>query len=353
MKLKFSKHLRSVEINLCLFLARIFNKSLLRAINSQLDRKIAIVSIHNRLTNGNEDRVKVYFKLLSEADVGEKFIDISVRRNVPSFFYLFRLIYLYSKFDLRVILIDYSHSTRFPNLELVRILKNKIKFSCIWFETFEEKTIRERIMPTLEVIETHFIADDPSLRIANYEIIRNYQTSFVFFPFPVFPKRKFHEYNEDEKLNEICFFGVIDSSIGHSGRRNYLDELENHGQKITGYVSSPNLKQLRPSYDEMLSDMRKSRIGLNFSNHGGIGAVTNRVIETIASGAVLFSTNEEVLKRLLTPGQDYIVFEDPKSLLNAIDSLKNDTLALNQMSQSAIHKIRDHYSAESFVANLR
>jgi glycosyltransferase involved in cell wall biosynthesis len=353
MKLKYFRYLRFAEINFTLFLTRILDTILSRSRINLLDRKVAIISIHNRLTNGNEDRVKVYFKLLSEADVSEKFVAITVRQSVPSFFYLFRLMYLYVKFDLRVVLIDYSHSTRFPNLEFVRILNNRIHFSCVWFETFGEKSIRERIVPTLGVIERHFIADDPSLRITDYEIVKSHKNSFIFFPFPAFPKRKFHEYGENEKQNEICFFGAVDDSIGHSGRRSYLEELEKQGQKIVGYISNPNSKQLRPSYDEMLSDMRKSRIGLNFSNHGGIGVVTNRVIETIASGAVLFSTNEDVLKMILTPGQDYVVFKDINSLIHKIDSMKDNELVLMQISQSAIKKIRDYYSAESFVTKLR
>jgi spore maturation protein CgeB len=100
----------------------------------------------------------------------------------------------------------------------------------------------------------------------------------------------------------------------------------------------------------MLRQIGESKIGLNFSNHGQIGAVTNRVIETIVSGTVLFSSSESVLKEFLRPEIDYVVFTDEQELMQKIESLLSDNVRLAEISMAASASIALRYSAEKFVS---
>ncbi len=312
-------------------------------------KEMAIVAIRNKVSNGIEDRVKVYFDLLSKADTKFAFFEIEIKKTIPSIFYLLRVLHLHLRYKIQIILIDYQYLTRFPNISLVALLQRISSFLCVWFETFDENSIEARIVPTLTVITRHVVADDPTLRILKYAKVSKSGAEFIFFPFPVFPKKMFYNFDEFERSETICFFGVIDSSIGHQERSGYLEALRVNGFEICGFQSGPNSKKYRPPYLQMLNVLRSSKIGLNFSNHGGIGAVTNRVLETIASGAVLFSTNEKILTEILTPQEDYIVFESAEDLITKVHSISNDIDLLTRMSSSASKKLSSKYSAECFV----
>jgi spore maturation protein CgeB len=99
----------------------------------------------------------------------------------------------------------------------------------------------------------------------------------------------------------------------------------------------------------MLKGIRESRIGLNFSSHGHVGIVTNRVIEVIASGTVLLSSNEDVLQKLICPESEYVYFVNELDLVNKIQDLLKNEEKMHEISKAASASISSRYSAERFV----
>lgn len=344
--------LKMIEINLSIALIRLY-KTFLKSLNpGNVKENQCIVSIGNQASRGVENRAKVYFKYLSQAEVNAKFSFIEVKSYMPIIVYLIKLGILHKRYNLNIILIDFHYKTRFPHLTIVRELIQIFPFSCIWFETFEASNIKERVNPTLGIIKNHFISDDPSLRIKKMLVDYLDTLNIVFFPFPVFPQSFYLGFNESERTNDLCFYGAIGNASHHDTRRIYLEGLQKSGFEVFGYLSETHKSRTRPAYDSMLQGLRSSKIGLNFSHHGGLGVVTNRVYETIVTGAVLFSTDEEVLKLLLTPGRDYVVFSNIDDLKNKISGVLRQGQLLNLLSNSASQKMSTNFSAEKFVQLL-
>jgi len=245
---------------------------------------------------------------------------------------------------------DYNYKTRFPNLEFIQNLNSASKVICFWLETFDYVNVQMRVTPTLKIVNYHIVADDPTLRITNYAKCKEFSEKFYFFPLPIFPQKMFLEFKTNKKKYGVCFFGNIENSTHRSERKKYLDFLAVNSVDVWGYNSKGRHDLKRPPYKEMLGQIGESKIGLNFSNHGQIGAVTNRVIETIVSGTVLFSSSESVLKEFLRPEIDYVVFTDEQDLMKKIESMLNDNARLIEISMAASESIALRYSAEKFVS---
>ena len=321
-------------------------------VNCRNEPKISFVSISNKITTKTEDRTSIHFNILSQANVDCKFFSIKIKKFIPGFFYAIRLSLLVSMYDCRILLFDYNYNTRFPNLRFIEKMKTFAPVICFWLETFDESTIHVRIQPTLKIINYHIVTDDPSLRIKEYPNCKEFSEKFHYFPVPIIPERMFYDYNSNEKIHDLCFYGNIENSVHRSERKKILNFLTNNSYIIHGFSAKNRHDLGRPSYGDMLKGIRDSRIGLNFSNHGQIGAVTNRVIEVIASGTVLLSSNEDVLKELIQPGIDYIYFTDEFDLLVKIGDLLKSEVRMREISSAATSSISSRYSAEKFISFL-
>jgi hypothetical protein len=310
----------------------------------------AFISISNKNYKESEDRTSIHFELISKADVSDKFFTIVVNKYIPSFCYVIKLLYIIRKYHCKILLMDYNYKTRFPNLEFIQNLNSASKVICFWLETFDQVNVQMRVNPTLKIINYHIVADDPTLRITKYAKCKDFSEKFYFFPLPIFPQKMFSEFKSNKKKYDVCFFGNVEISIHRSERKKYLDFLAANSVNVWGYNSKGRHDLKRPAYREMLRQIGESKIGLNFSNHGQIGAVTNRVIETIVSGTVLFSSSESVLKEFLRPEIDYVVFTDEQELMQKIESLLSDNVRLAEISMAASASIALRYSAEKFVS---
>lgn len=321
-------------------------------LNYKNELKVAYISISNRITSKTEDRTLIHFNILSQANVSSKFLAIRIRRFIPGFFYAIQISMLMYKYDCRFFLFDYNYKTRFPNLRFVEKLKNSAPVVCFWLETFDELMSPVRIQPALKIIDHHIVTDDPSLRIKKYPACQDFSSKFHYFPVPIFPARMFYNYNTYEKRNDLCFYGNIENDVHRAERKNVLEFLTNNSHTIQGFSAKNRHDRGRPSYDDMLRGIRESRIGLNFSNHGHVGIVTNRVIEVIASGTVLLSSNEDVLKKLIQPNVDYIYFTDEFDLLEKISVLLANEVRMREIADAASLSISSRYSAEQFILFL-
>jgi hypothetical protein len=250
-------------------------------------------------------------------------------------------------YDCKILLFDYNYKTRFPNLIFIKKLVNNLPVISFWLETFDELISPIRIIPTLEIINFHIISDDPSLRIKKYAKCKKFSDKFYYFPLPIFPEKMFYDYGK--KKYDLCFYGNIENSIHRSERKRILEFLAKESLYIHGFSAQGRHDKGRPSYDEMLNGLRESKIGLNFSNHGQVGAVTNRVIEIISSGTVLLSSSEEVLKILIRPDKEYVFFIDERDLMEKIKNLIENETSLHEISNAASKSISSRYSAEKFI----
>jgi glycosyltransferase involved in cell wall biosynthesis len=311
--------------------------------------KSLFISISNKTYSNTEDRTSIHFNLLSQAESEYKFYSIKVSKFIPSFFYSIRLVFLMRNYECKILLFDYNPKTRFPNLILVKKLVNNLPVICFWLETFDESTSPIRILPTLNIIDFHIVTDDPGLRIKGYAKCKEFADRFYYFPLPIIPEKMFYNYSSIEKKYDLCFYGNVENSIHRSERKKILEFLTNESLYVHGFSSEGRHDKGRPSYDEMLNGLRESRIGLNFSNHGQVGAVTNRVVEIIASGTVLLSSSEEVLKELIRPNKEYVCFMDERDLMEKIKSLLENETGLREISEAASKSISSRYSAEKFI----
>jgi hypothetical protein len=195
------------------------------------------------------------------------------------------------------------------------------------------------------------VTDDPELRLLSNPEFGAFASQFLFFPAPFVPRRMFKRFKQTDRQIDVSFFGAVDDSIGHSERRSFLEALEGK-IKVNGFQSGIRDKAARPDYFEMISQLSSSKIILNFSNHGGIGALTNRVTEAVTSGAVLVSTSESVLSNFLTPGEQYIRIHNKEELINAVQGMRENLHALEVMSDSAQNFYLSRYTAEHLLERL-
>jgi hypothetical protein len=309
----------------------------------------AFISISNKNYNRGEDRTLTHFGLISKAEVSHKFFAIVVSRYIPSIYYMIKVLHLIGKYNCKFILMDYNYHARFPHLGFLEKLNSVSKVICFWLETFDQLNVKSRITPTLKIVDYHIVADDPTLRITKYADFEKFADRFYFFPLPIFPQKMFLKFQANNKKYEVCFFGNVQDSVHRSERKKYLDFLAVNSVSVRGYKSKGRHDLERPTYKDMLGQIAESKIGLNFSNHGQIGAITNRVIETVVSGTVLFSSDESVLKELLRPEVEYVVFTNEQDLMQKAQNLLKDNAKLFEISTAASASIASRYSAEKFV----
>jgi glycosyltransferase involved in cell wall biosynthesis len=318
-------------------------------VNYKKEKQNAFISVSNRIKSKTEDRTSIHFKLLSQADVDCKFFSIKIKSFLPGVYYAIKLSFFMAKYNCKILLFDYNFKTRFPNLKFIKNLKDYTPVICFWLETFDEDLGLDRILPTLKIIDYHIVTDDPSLRIKKYPKCKNFSDKFYYFPVPIIPEKMFYDYNSNEKKYDLCFYGSIENNVHRSEREKILNYLANSSYSIHGFSSKNRHDTGRPSYDEMLKGIRESRIGLNFSSHGHVGIVTNRVIEVIASGTVLLSSNEDVLQKLIHPESEYVYFVNELDLVSKIQDLLKNEEKMRVISKAASDSISSRYSAERFV----
>lgn len=328
--------------------------SLIRTQNKLSMRKTLILTFSQGELNGVEDRINTYFKMLSKAEMeGTVYFRIlTLRRFIPATFYSIIVLLYCARFRVSLLMIDHNLATRIPTVSSLEELSRKLPVCFVWFETFELENVLRRIKPFLFPKSIHIVTDDPQLRIRKIPDLYQHVHLFRFFPAPFIPKALFYSSDFDSRQHEVSFFGAVDDSLGHRERRFYLDSLSPKW-KINGFFASTHEKSSRPSYLKMMKDLQNSKIVLNFSNHGGIGALTNRVTETIACGAVLFSTPEKVLSDFLIPGIHYIKFENLSQLENSLLDMTSSSERLKSISTAAQELYLKQFTAEHFLSLLR
>lgn len=335
------------------FLSNIVVDMIVRSYRYQRAKRSLSLTYSIGTLNGVEDRITTYFGLLAESENSKQhnFRLITLKKLLPSFFYSLQLMRLSRKFELSFLLIDYNHESRFPTLSHLKVLGHLFQLRFVWMESFEHHNAVRRILPCILENSLHVISDDPSLRILENEPFTKFADQFIFFPAPFLPRKFFTPHVQRERQIDVSFFGAVDDSIGHAQRRQYLQAVSKL-LTVHGFHSLHDQKKDRPSYLQMTSDLQNSKIGLNFSNHGGIGALTNRVTETIASGAVLVSTNEKVLSDFLIPGVHYLIFSSEIELIASIQEVLGNYDRARQISESAQDFFLSRYTGEHFIELL-
>lgn len=340
--------LKQIDIHMGQFILEHLPKKIPRAKNRTL-----LLTFCPGSLGSVEDRVRVYFDLLSQTESSQRIFykKLIVRKFLPSFYFAVLVFIYHLKYKISFLLIDYNTASRVPTLNTLGKLNAHLKMCFVWFESFEQENTLRRIKPCLLNNSLHIITDDPQLRILGNPEFQLNSDFFRFFPAPFFPAKYFRHNAFESKKFEISFFGAVDDSVGHRERLYFLDRLSTKWP-VHGFRAKPNEKALRPSYEEMFDDLSHSKIGLNFSAHGGIGALTNRVTETIASGAVLFSTSEAALSTFLVPNKHYVIFENYSQLEVNISELLSDRDRLERISECAQDFYLKNYTSEHFVQLL-
>ena len=296
-------------------------------------------------------RTKNQLNFLKFAKNGDKIKLFLTRRYIPSFYYSLKLSFILHKYNVNIYLPDFHFNLRFPSKKSLNKLRGHgSKVIAHWHETFDIFSAKKRIIPVLEQVSMHLFLDDPELELKKYVDFNS--NSVEFFPWPTFPLDFYFPFKPRLRKIDACFFGAVENSAERSDRNLFLNYLKNHNFNVVGFFSKDTAEKVRrPDYGSMLEILRVSKIGLNFSSHGGKGIVTSRVIETIASGAVLFSQPSQALNRILIPNYDYITFNSPSHLLFLLNENIRDLNKLRTISIRAQKKILN-YCTENLINKL-
>lgn len=305
-----------------------------------------IISISTTPQSKVKSRTSEYFNLIKLDNPEIKFSEINIRKWYPTFYYSLCISKLLRNSQCIVLFMDYHFYARFPTERIRRFIKNHHFSMAWWWETFNLQHNFDRILPTLEFIDFHLIADDPRLKILRIEEFKNMRCNF--FPVPVFPENLLIKPESSERNINVSFFGATGQKIEHKNRALALEQLHRNGIEVNGYFSSSYKDFGRIPYKNMLLQLQNSKIGLNFSNHGIDGAITNRVFETIACGATLVSTNDMATMSFLTPNEDYMTFSNQEELVNLIKYLLNNSEIRLKLANSAQKKLLK-YSSKNFI----
>lgn len=294
-----------------------------------------------------------YAKILANASSSTSIKTLSLEKYLPGFVQVIKILILLRKNRVTIVISSYVPSIyRFPDLKCVAEINTKIaQVKLIWADTHFEG-IEKRIIPTIDLVSEHIVSDDPSLRFR--QIPRLGDLPVTFFPFPAFPRQWYDSDLQDcDKKFDVFFSGTVSGGSYHNRRNEYLNYAKANGIALHGFTSINfgKLNDVRPNYTKYLAELGNSKIGLNFSWHSDVGAVTGRVWEVIVTGAMLLTTDDDIsLQEILKPNEDYVTFSTKEDMLDKIIYYLQNSKQRIKIANSARNKVKFEYAAENFIS---
>ena len=219
---------------------------------------------------------------------------------------------------------------RNPSLSTYQAIKNLNILQCFMWPDTAPWAI-SKINELKDLADLHVSWDNTSIPIEysdKHLCLWVPQDQFLFYP--------------DEQSIDISFVG----SKHHRDRREYLSFLAENFSNIS-IRGGQNEERLSPQVYAAL--IRKSKINLNFPLHPfGFDQVKGRVFEVLSSKSLLFERANEITKKLLAPGVDYVEFDGLDDVSDKLKYFLNNEEKRIEIAENGYKKYREVYSSDVF-----
>ena len=198
------------------------------------------------------------------------------------------------------------------SVETIRILRKNwdIPIIAIWWDTCWNG-FWESIQPVLPFIDVHVVPENPLLTFLGGNNSSPYRKRFLPLWSPLDPSI----YNNPGWSRDInvSFLGQVGGY--RSNRMPYIQHLMENNVPI--YCSLFNRAQ-QPPHSKYVEVLRRSKIGLNFSDSLDTHQLKARVFETMLCGAMLMESENPQTRCYFEPMKDYVSFDSKEDLVDKI-----------------------------------
>jgi hypothetical protein len=199
-----------------------------------------------------------------------------------------------------------------PAVETIRLLRKvwKIPMVAIWWDTCYAGFWRS-IVPVLPYVDVHVVLDNPLLNFFDDAARRRFGHRFL----PLWEAMDPGIYNNPglPRDVEVAFLGQV---AGYrSVRMPYVQHLLENNVPLLCSLAN---RGAQPSHADYQDVLKRTRIGLNFSQSVDSDQLKSRVFETMSCGALLMENDNPQTRCYFTPMKDYVSFDSPSDLLEKI-----------------------------------
>ena len=145
----------------------------------------------------------------------------------------------------------------------------------------------------------------------------------------------------DEQDIPVSFIG----STRHYERQVYLRQLVNNGVEIF-LEGGQREKGLTP--EQYASYIRRSKISINFPGSDVGDQCKGRVWEILSSRSMMLERKNEATRKMLTPGIDYIEYDNVEDLQNKITYYLNNSEERDKIASQGHKTYKEKYTATHF-----
>nr|WP_319395122.1 glycosyltransferase [uncultured Desulfobacter sp.] len=241
-----------------------------------------------------------------------------------------------------LILSSYDHrNIRQPNRYTIKYISEKmgIPIISIWWDSVNIYFYKRSFLPIADIIDLNIFIDSG-------KTCKNsrYADRCLHLWAPEDPQL-FYNPNA-ERIYDVCFLGSTSSY--RSIRKKYLERIKNLGTDyriiLSGGTGSQRLSEL-----EYAAVMQKSKISVNFSHSvQDAHQLKGRVLETMLCGALLLESENDEIKRLFIPYEDYVPFKSTEDMIQKIQFYLKNESELNRIANNGYQKANRLYSNKKF-----
>lgn len=229
-----------------------------------------------------------------------------------------------------------------PSVEAIRLLRQtwNIPIIAVWWDTCYDG-FWQSIQPIMPFVDVHVIPDNPLMNFFDQYTRPRYEGRFL----PLWEAMDPLMYN-NPGLNrdiDVAFLGQV---AGYrSVRMQYLQHLMENNVPL--FCSMFNRAE-QPTHEKYLNVLKRSKIGLNFSQSVHSDQLKSRVFETMSCGALLMENDNPQTRCYFTPMTDYVSFDSPADLVDKIRHYLAHGDARVEIAARGEQKIRQLYDHAHF-----
>ena len=229
-----------------------------------------------------------------------------------------------------------------PAIETIRLLRKiwKIPIVAIWWDTCYAG-FWPSIEPVLPYVDVHVVVDNPLLNFFDETARRRFGQRFLGLWEAMDPGI----YNNPglPRDIEVAFLGQV---AGYrSVRMAYIQHmLDNNVPLCCSLMNRGD----QPSHSDYQDVLKRTKIGLNFSQSVDSDQLKSRVFETMSCGALLMENDNPQTRCYFTPMKDYVSFDSPSDLLDKIRYYLAHDDERREIAACGEEKVRTLFDATHF-----
>src|SRR5262249_48762509 len=229
-----------------------------------------------------------------------------------------------------------------PSVETIRFLRRgwKIPIVAMWWDTCYAG-FWPSIVPVLPYVDVHVVLDNPLLNFFDAAARQQYGHRFL----ALWEAMDTAIYNNPRVARdvEVAFLGQV---AGYrSVRMPYVQHLLDNNVPL--FCSLVNRAD-QPSHSDYQDVLKRTKIGLNFSQSVDSDQLKSRVFETMSCGALLMENDNPQTRCYFTPMKDYVPFDSPSDLLDKIRYFLAHEDERLEIAAHGEEKVRSQFDAAHF-----